>query len=168
MMSLFLINEIRVSNYSGGLKSEHLNRRPFEIQTFLSSDLEWFSFGMAGHSYSYGTNHSKTEPFKIQTKWGPFWWSIQKLDTIQNPNAYNHPNSETGIQIFQFNFYSRQFAESVEHLLRREEQWNTWKNDGCQALISPTTAAATTAAKNGEKVATTLGGKHLILFDIVL
>ena len=44
--------------------------------------------------------------------------------------------------------------------MRREEQWNTWKNDGCQALISPKAAAA---AKNADKAAaTTLGGINMI------
>ena len=44
-----------------------------EYQTFWSSDFQCFSFGMDGHSnsYSYGTGHSKTEPFKNWTIGNP-------------------------------------------------------------------------------------------------
>lgn len=50
-----------------------------------------------------------------------------------------------------------QFAESVKHLLKREEQWNTWKNEGCPALITAGNAAAA-ASKNGEKSLGVIGG----------
>ena len=28
----------------------------------------------------------------------------------------------------------QEFSKAVKHILKREEQWNTWKNDGCPAL----------------------------------
>ena len=57
--------------YSGGLNTKHIG-----ILEVLNSDLQWFDFGMVGHSnsYSYGPDHSKPEPLEIQTKWGHFVW----------------------------------------------------------------------------------------------
>jgi THO complex subunit 1 len=31
------------------------------------------------------------------------------------------------------------FAESVKHILKREEFWNAWKNEGCPAFKRPAT-----------------------------
>lgn len=31
----------------------------------------------------------------------------------------------------------RAFAETVENILKREEHWNAWKNDGCPAFKRP-------------------------------
>ncbi|XP_073947578.1 THO complex 1-like protein Hpr1 [Choristoneura fumiferana] len=31
----------------------------------------------------------------------------------------------------------KQFAECVKHILKREEHWNTWKNDGCPEFQKP-------------------------------
>ena len=28
----------------------------------------------------------------------------------------------------------QEFSKAVKHILKREEQWNAWKNDGCPAL----------------------------------
>jgi hypothetical protein len=28
------------------------------------------------------------------------------------------------------------FLETVQNLMKREEQWNAWKNDGCNPLIT--------------------------------
>ena len=30
------------------------------------------------------------------------------------------------------------FAETVKHILAREEHWNAWKNEGCPAFKRPT------------------------------
>ena len=48
-----------------------------EYQRFWSLDFQWFGFGMVGHSYSYGANHSKTEPLEIWTKWLPYCLDCQ-------------------------------------------------------------------------------------------
>jgi THO complex subunit 1 transcription elongation factor len=47
-----------------------------------------------------------------------------------------------------------QFATSVEHLLKREEQWNKWKNDGCPPLVAQTAATV----KNGDQKSLSLTG----------
>lgn len=43
-----------------------------------------------------------------------------------------------------------QFAESVKHILLREEQWNAWKNEGCPSLakIAPKDTASNGNAKS--------------------
>ena len=37
------------------------------------------------------------------------------------------------------------FAESVKHILKREEYWNAWKNEGCPAFKRPLAEPATEA-----------------------
>ncbi|CAL8101775.1 unnamed protein product [Orchesella dallaii] len=39
-----------------------------------------------------------------------------------------------------------EFVKCVKHILRREELWNKWKNDGCQPFKKPITAPATTSS----------------------
>lgn len=31
----------------------------------------------------------------------------------------------------------KEFAKSIKHILKREEQWNSWKNDGCKEITRP-------------------------------
>ena len=52
--------------YSGGSNSEHLNTEYIRNPNILMFWLEWFGFRMVGSLvYSYGTDHSKTELFKM-------------------------------------------------------------------------------------------------------
>lgn len=37
------------------------------------------------------------------------------------------------------------FAEAVKHILKREEYWNAWKNEGCPAFKRPAPEPATDA-----------------------
>ena len=41
------------------------------------------------------------------------------------------------------------FASSVKHILRMEEQWIAWKNDGCKAFTEPKAATAGAKPSNG-------------------
>ncbi|XP_053681802.1 THO complex subunit 1 [Sabethes cyaneus] len=52
----------------------------------------------------------------------------------------------------------RKFADSVRHMLSREELWNSWKNEGCKEFKRPeaagsstTTAGAVSTAATGEE-----------------
>ncbi|KAL9693567.1 hypothetical protein quinque_012852 [Culex quinquefasciatus] len=49
----------------------------------------------------------------------------------------------------------RRFAESVRHMLSREELWNSWKNEGCKEFKRPDAAAV--AATAGAAAAATSG-----------
>lgn len=34
----------------------------------------------------------------------------------------------------------KDFSKTVRHMLRREEMWNNWKNDGCKEFKKPDTS----------------------------
>ena len=48
----------------------------------------------------------------------------------------------------------KEFAKSVKHILRREEHWNKWKNEGCPSLARKVEEA------DGEKKALGEGGSY--------
>ena len=72
-------------------------------QTHLNSNVLEFRFPLVGYSnrYSYGPNHSKTEPSKIWTKCRPFCsnfqWFCLKWNTNRKPNAIG--NRTEGYQL---------------------------------------------------------------------
>lgn len=43
-----------------------------------------------------------------------------------------------------------QFAKSVKHILQREEQWISWKNEGCPSFKPRVSPAAASLAKDGD------------------
>lgn len=44
----------------------------------------------------------------------------------------------------------RKFAESVRHMLTREELWNNWKNEGCKEFKRPDALGASSSGSSGE------------------
>lgn len=30
----------------------------------------------------------------------------------------------------------KKFSQTVRHMIKREDLWNSWKNDGCKGIIS--------------------------------
>ena len=58
-----------------------------------------------------------------------------------------------------------EFAKAVKHILKREEQWNAWKNDGCPALNKDFSKSSELTKADGTKDDGTLG-KNTCLVNV--
>ena len=54
----------------------------------------------------------------------------------------------------------QEFAKAVKHILKREEQWNAWKNDGCPSLNKDFSKSTEVNQANGVKEGEGAKGKN--------
>lgn len=63
----------------------------------------------------------------------------------------------------------KDFVETIKHLLKREEMWNTWKNDSCKEIQRPiwTMPEPTEDSEGAKVVVPTLAKKRKLLGDTI-